>query len=323
MISAALKRGQVTVRKENRSPFTFVDISQGAAHFHGSYSESSDGIFTIAYADGHCEGSGGQEKWINGQVHLVKDKDLLWTKQLERPNDCAVSDNGVIIVEDWLRSKKSLGGNIYIFDSKGVLLFEKQFESNLSACGVSRDGKHAVFSTAFPDNSIYLIDVEGRVVLWRFKNTAKKVVLGLSFSPENNEILVSTGQTSATKCLSYVLTLTGVLSRESAEELNKRQLIAKSDGPDPTGTLLEFLLSTDPAKITKGLETLQSTLYKKNALNFQKIIVSLLPIIENNSLELSKSAMKIALMIGKKSPALIEPVSPKMIAKCTEWLSRP
>jgi len=323
MNSDVLKRGRVNIRKENRLSLKFMDISQGAAHFHGGYSESPDGIFTVAYADGHCEGSGDQGKWINGQVHLVKDNDLLWTKQLERPNDCAVSDNGVAIVEDWLRSKKSLGGKICIFDSKGELLFEKQFESNLSACGISRDGKHAVFSTAFPDNSIYLIDVESRVVLWRFKNTAKRVALGLSFSPENNEILVSTGQTSATKGLSYALTLTGVLSRESAEELNKIQQITHSNGPDPTETLLEFLLSTDPSKISKGLETLQSALYKKNVLNYQKIIPSLLSIIESNSLELSKSAMKIALMIGKKSPTLIESISLKIIAKCTEWLSTP
>ena len=48
MNSDVLKRGHVNIRKENRLSLKFMDISQGAAHFHGGYSESPAGIFTVA-----------------------------------------------------------------------------------------------------------------------------------------------------------------------------------------------------------------------------------------------------------------------------------
>ena len=116
MISGGIRKGKASVKKMDE-PSKFLAITQDNAPFFARYEESSHGVYLVAFMNGHFKTTGNKRKWVGGQVCLVENlENVLWSRRLERPNDGAVSNNGMVAINDWLKMKQIPGGKFYIFD---------------------------------------------------------------------------------------------------------------------------------------------------------------------------------------------------------------
>lgn len=141
--------------------------------FFGPYSESSDGKYLIACQD--CDPSrsvGGYRTDGNGRFILVESGKVLFSKECQRPNDGIVSNNGTVIVCDWLFGD-DLGSKLLAYDVDGQQILEHRFSANAYSNGISADGQFAVVqlcsSDASDGNTLYLFDLHKRKILSSFK----------------------------------------------------------------------------------------------------------------------------------------------------------
>jgi len=136
--------------------------------FYGQETSSPNGEFTACCADGHTE----NEKWKNGHLALVKGTTILFHKRLQRPNDAEVSNNGRVIICDWLNSNE-LTGKFMIFDQQGEILFSKKTTANLGNAVISPNGIYALFETYGSDtghsNQFFIVDIEAKKVCAQFE----------------------------------------------------------------------------------------------------------------------------------------------------------
>ncbi len=145
-----------------KSKESFNDI----AGFYGTEEFSENKKYCVI-----CNGVNHDEK---GEIALisVEGKKLLFKKQIARPNDCHVSNNGVVICCDWTITNLSTG-KFLVFDKAGVLLYSQKTIANLGNCGISNDGKIALFETynsnTKDSDSIFLIDIEAKEQITRFE----------------------------------------------------------------------------------------------------------------------------------------------------------
>jgi len=136
--------------------------------FYGTEKYSSNGAYCVSYSDGYYN----DDKWKNGDIALVKGKTFLFKKKLQRPNECAVSNNGIVICCDYLNSDESIG-KIIIFDNKGEVLFTRKTKANLGMCSISDNGTTALFETYGSENSdsnsIFLVDTVTKSITAQFE----------------------------------------------------------------------------------------------------------------------------------------------------------
>ena len=136
--------------------------------FYGNKQYSPNRAFCVSYADGHYE----NDKWKNGDIALIKDNKLLFKKKLQRPNDCFVSNDGIVIACDWLNSD-ALTGRFLIFNSIGEELFSKKTTANLGNCAISDNSQIALFETHNSDTSdgdkIFIVDISQKQVIHKFE----------------------------------------------------------------------------------------------------------------------------------------------------------
>lgn len=314
LVYGRIREGKASVTKEDLLGKS-VTIEQDDAWFVGSYEESPNGVYLVAFSDGYIEKIGAKEKWINGQVCLVKNlKTVVWVRELERPNECAVSNNGRVAVNDWLKAKRKLGGKFYIFDQSGRTLLEKQFDSNLCACAISEDGNYAATSTAFPDNSIYLFDVGNSELKWVYKNHDRNVVLGLSIS--GNKVKVWTGKSTATRKYSYSLDFEGKLSEEDFEKLRKIRIISHGAIREAVGVLIGFLTSSSKDQVREGLRKLRALTYRFK--KYEKLLTPYVsPYLLDEDEEISQLSEDIILNFSRRDPDATE-TAVRMILKRME-----
>lgn len=141
----------------NGKPYqkTLKDI----AGFYGIEKKSPNKKYSVYFSDGMYEGS----KWRNGNLALIYDTHLLFTKKIERPNYCKVNDKGTVICCDWLNSD-NLTGKFYIFDESGNELFSYKAKANLGNCSISDNSEIAIFETHIAENNdgdkLFIIDVQ-------------------------------------------------------------------------------------------------------------------------------------------------------------------
>jgi hypothetical protein len=311
-----ISKGQAVVTKQ-RNVLNFVSIIQGTTYFHGRYNESSNKEYFVVFNEGHVETFDGKEKWINGQVCLVNDlNNVLWVKILERPNDGNVSNNGRVVINDWLKNTKKAGGKFYVFDLDGAPLLEKEFDSNLSACDIHDEGKYAVVSTLHSDNSIYLFDVDKRELIWRYQNHSRKSALGLKI--DDTGIQVFTGSSTATRKLDYSLDFKGELSDRDAETLNKVRTISEGNITDSINTITSFLKSSDKMEVKKGLEELR--LPKSRFKNYSNELILCISVhVLDDDEEISQLAEDVILRFGEKNPDAIDPAVEIMLKRIDEY----
>ncbi|MDR3652286.1 MAG: hypothetical protein P4L34_04865 [Paludibacter sp.] len=159
-LAKRLKDGTIRQNKEK----TIEDI----AGFYGSEEYSINKEYCVIYCDGYYD----NDKWKNGTLALINGKKILFKKRIQRPNDCLVSNNGIVVCCDWLNSDELIG-KFMIFNNNGELLFSKKTFANLGVCGISNDGKIALFETYDSEtdegNKLFIIDVESKKIIKRIE----------------------------------------------------------------------------------------------------------------------------------------------------------
>lgn len=312
--------GKVIINKRDGS-IKSVTIIQGSKRFYGKYEESPNGAFLATFADGYMTRIGDQEIWVDGWVLLAEGNNVLWSKRLERPNDCQIANNGNIIINELLRNKEGLGGRTYIFGPKGETLFEKTFDSNLSSCAISKDETYAAASTLLPDNSIYLIEVKDSSVRWRIKNRSR-VAIGLAFSDFDN-IDIFTGKNQVNKTYDYSLTIDGNFTDTSADQFNKIYQAIQLTGDDSIRLLIGFLASTNTSEILKGLDALSAKLYKKEQTNYTALFPNIMLLVENNQPVIHEPALKVLMRMCIIYPEIFDTAASKIIDLSKKMLQTP
>jgi len=139
--------------------------------FYGSEQFSPNKIYCISYNDGHFE----NDKWKNGNIALIKDSKLLFKRKLQRPDECFVSNDGIVICCDGLNSD-ALTGKFLILDSSGKQMFSKITTANLGNCAISNNSEIALFET-FASNTddghkFFIVDVVQRQIIQKFERPA-------------------------------------------------------------------------------------------------------------------------------------------------------
>lgn len=139
--------------------------------FYGRKQFSPNRQYCVSYSDGHYENN----KWKNGDIALIKDNKLLFKKKLQRPNDCLVSNDGVVIVCDWLNSD-ALTGKFIIFNTTGEELVSKKTTANLGSCAISDNSQIALFETHNSDTNdsdkIFIVDIPQKQIIQKFERPA-------------------------------------------------------------------------------------------------------------------------------------------------------
>jgi len=298
---------------------------EGDEHFFGQYNESENGKFLVAFQDGHIDATSGKSRWINGEVYLISDRqNILWKKQMERPNNVHVSNDGVVAVEDWLNSKE-LCDALRVFDVSGNQLMEKRLDSNIGTSNISPDGKYAVVTTCNPDNSIYLFDTRRGNLLWKYKNHSRKVALGVFF--KGDKVAIGTGKSIVSAEIEYELTLDGDLSKDSKKDLDTQESIEEGEmkSEDVIKLLKSHLSSKKKSETRKGIEELRNILYLKNqgkkkreALNsyldnFAEIMLLLLSHLEGREHDAQLEILDLFVKLGRIRKTLITEHKDKII----------
>lgn len=141
----------------------WLDIEYAGEMYHVQRATSPGGEYTGAYRDGIQRGDDPQR----GRVFLIRDDELVFTTELDRPNDCAVADDGTIAVVDWgLEWGQDLSGTLHAFDTDKNRLLDYEFDVNLESVALTPDGAYAATATLDPDRSICAFDLgAGKLVL--------------------------------------------------------------------------------------------------------------------------------------------------------------
>jgi hypothetical protein len=299
----SLKIGQVTI-KEKDVQRKFIKLEQGMKSFFGRYEESVDGSYIAAFNDGYLQRTKNGEEWIAGTIYLIRGTMVLWRKNLERPNDAAVANNGSMVVNDWLYVKQKLGGKFYVFNQKGDLVLQKQFDSNLCSCAITKEGNYAVVSTAFPENTIHFFDINNCELKWSYKNHSREVVLGLSFL--DDKIRVMTGKSVATRKYNFSLDFLGNLGEEDAMRLEQVRKISKGVIEDSISMLVSFLDSSDKNQVLRGLNELRASTSRFNK-HSRVLAAHVANHILDEDKEISQISEDTILKFGEKDAGAVEP----------------
>jgi hypothetical protein len=119
-----------------------------------AYSPNMQFLFGWQDADYRTLGSGhyrgGARSSGPGRVVMLHGEKIVWSRDIERPNDGAVSDNGYSIVNDW-RLGEGLKGTFYAFAPDGGVLVRENFGANLFTDGIAMDGRAAWCTTLASD----------------------------------------------------------------------------------------------------------------------------------------------------------------------------
>lgn len=138
------------------------------AGFYGQTRTSPNGIYTVVYADSY-EDNG---RMKNGQLALVKERNLLFRKTLQRPAEANASDTGIVVCCDYTHSQE-LTGKFIVFDSMGEVLFSKKPTAIPGNCAVSADGTTALFETHSSDtddsDQVFIIDIPSGQIVGQFE----------------------------------------------------------------------------------------------------------------------------------------------------------
>lgn len=133
----------------------------------GTISKSENQQFLVTYSDGYLNNG----IWVNGKLALLKDNEVVYKTDPERPNNCLVSNNGIVICCDWLNSSE-LTGKFIAYDNKGNITYTIQTTANIKTSSMSDDGSIAVFLTyaskTEDSEKVFVIDISNKVIVNKF-----------------------------------------------------------------------------------------------------------------------------------------------------------
>lgn len=126
------------------------DMLEVGNDFFVDCSKSPNGRLLAGARDGHSTSGG---KRVSGKIALVEaaTKKPIFTKSIPRPHSPRVSDDGLVVVEDW-KSSGSLSGEFLCFARNGSRKWRHSFKANILESGLSQDGKTAFVSTCNSDH---------------------------------------------------------------------------------------------------------------------------------------------------------------------------
>ncbi len=124
---------------DDMSPFYLWRISVAQA---GEWVVGTQDFDYAALSGGRGQHLGGNRESGAGRIALFHRATRVWTKDLERPNEAAVSNDGRCVACDWL-----FGGGLQSrfcgFDANGGEIFASAFAANLTGCGLTPEGEVA------------------------------------------------------------------------------------------------------------------------------------------------------------------------------------
>jgi DnaJ domain len=189
--SLSIEPGKVSLSSLNTH--SFVELRYEYGSVFGTLRTSLDRQFSVVFSDGYLDSRSDPPRWISGKVFLIEKDNLLWIKEIERPTNAAVSDNGTVALlyslyrdsASLLSSKEffDLGGTLAVIEKSGKTLFTYDFGSNIEGCAITRDGNLVSVGTLYPDNSVYCFYVgEKKELSWKYKGyNRKNAAPGLEF----------------------------------------------------------------------------------------------------------------------------------------------
>lgn len=155
---------------------------------------SPNGRYLVGACDGHEEN--GRTK--SGAVVLVDARTgrELFRASIKRANNPHVSDEGLVLVENWKSWGGSPAGAFLAFDASGAKLWEKSFKANVYGSGMSEDGRTVFVSTCNSDHEshsgkTWLLDArKGEPILVRegfgqVRFQGSRLVIGLAGDQPN------------------------------------------------------------------------------------------------------------------------------------------
>ncbi|MFC6770741.1 restriction endonuclease [Halorubrum pallidum] len=145
-----------------------IDIEHGDNRYYAQTATSPNGEYIAAYQDGRSGAGAGDPE--QGRVFLFEDEELQFTTELDRPNACAVGNDGTVAVVDWIDWGDTLSGRFYVFNASGHRFVKHEFDANIGPVAITPDGEYAATSTFNPDCSTYIFDVESGEQLLRHEN---------------------------------------------------------------------------------------------------------------------------------------------------------
>lgn len=308
-----LEDNQKRVKKDD----SWITIEIDQERFSGQYNESENGKYIVAFQDGHMDSTRGKTTWINGEIILIEDEQkILWKKELERPNNAHVSNDGIVAVED-RHNPKELCGSLIIFNIFGNKLMEKRLNANIGASNISPDGINAVVTTCKPENTIYMFEAKTGKLIWEYKDRSVKASLGIFFN--NNKISFGTGKSLASVQIEYELTLEGRLTDESERKLQSQKSLEKGEMKieDAVELIKTYIISNKRGEIRKGLEEINKLFSpknlskkKKNFLTkfldgFPELVPRLITMLDNGEPDFQMWVIDILVKIGRMNKDLI------------------
>jgi tetratricopeptide (TPR) repeat protein len=263
--------------------------------------------------------------YVNGKISLKEGNNTLWTREIERPINSAVSDMGrvVLLHSDHPQSSSKvsnpkefidLGGIFIVIEKSGEQIFSYNFGSNLQGCAISPDGNLVSVSTLAPDNSVYCFDLQQKRLLWKYKNHARRKVLKLQF--RGNKIDVYTGRIQNTPKKEYVLQLDGTLVPKYAKEKDAINMIKKQRPEQKVESLIMLVNSGKRRKVLEGVAQLKSFVKTKGSFSYYKRIVeSLSKHIDTKDEELFDAVWYVVSEMVRIQPGVGEQIIPDIISR--------
>ncbi|SNR48026.1 restriction endonuclease [Halorubrum vacuolatum] len=145
-----------------------MEFEYGDNRYYARTTTAPNGEYIAAYQDGRS--GTGDKNLESGRVFLFEDDELRFTTEIDRPNACAVANDGTVAVVDWTDWGDTLSGTFHIFNESGHQFVKHEFDSNIGPVAITPDGKYAATSTFNPDCSTYLFDVSAGEQLLRHEN---------------------------------------------------------------------------------------------------------------------------------------------------------
>lgn len=137
--------------------------------FVGLNEKSPNALYHLHFSSGHSD----KDIWVNGRLALIRNGEILFQKTIERPNDCKVSNDGIVICCDWLNWTE-LSGCFKVFNNSGEELISIFTKANLGSNCISEDSKLALVETHNSENEdgnkIFLFDILNRKLIAKIEH---------------------------------------------------------------------------------------------------------------------------------------------------------
>ncbi len=258
------------------------------------------------------------------KIILIKDDCLIWIRDIERPINVVVSDNGIVAIlySNYRESPSSpspkefidLGGTLSVIDKSGELIFTFEFGSNVEACTISPDGKLVALATLYPNNSVYCFDISKRRQLWKYQNHIKRLaILELNFNESHIDVIM--GHSLATANKEYELNLDGTLTTKYQQKLDSLNKIKKGNAQEKVEYYLSMTTSHAQHDIMEGLAELAKFVKTKGALPYYEQIVYNLGNLLKKEFNHFDNIWKVVRELLKRNPKAVSTIVPLIISQ--------